>query len=195
MPRFLPLLVALGPLVRLHAAGVELHIEYSAIQKVLAQQAFADNGRMYVRNDARNRCSFAYLENPVVGGIEGRIQIQVAFAGRSATNLFGRCLGFGDQFAIRILATPDYDGSVVRLKDVAVETAKDTLYARKVREAITQDLPKKFQYPVVSEAKRILESRRGGEVYQQQLRRFQINAIKVTPEALVLLLEFTLVLK
>ena len=72
---------------------------------------------------------------------------------------------------------------------------KESFYARKVREAIVKHLPSRFQYKVAEEAKRILESERPGEPYTQQLRNFSVSAIRVTPEAMMLQLEFTLVVK
>lgn len=177
-------------------AGVELHIQYSAIEKVLAQQAFADSGRMYVKGSPENHCSYAYLENPVMGGLDGRLLIKALFSGRSGANLFGKCLGFGDTFAMEILAMPVYDGGLMRLQQVVVQTnGNDNFYVRKVRESVAEKLPKTFAYQVSSEAKRILEAPLEQEPYRQKLQNFQITRIRVTPQALVLTLEFTLIVQ
>jgi hypothetical protein len=79
----------------LNAAGVELQVQYSAIQKVMARQMFGESGRMYVKGSPETRCSFAYLENPVLGEAAGRIEIRARFSGKNAANFFGRCIGFG----------------------------------------------------------------------------------------------------
>ncbi len=180
----------------LNAAGVELQVQYSAIQKVMARQMFGESGRMYVKGSPETRCSFAYLENPVLGEAAGRIEIRARFSGKNAANFFGRCIGFGDVFDMRIMASPYYDGGLIRLKDVAVETAgRDSIYARKVRAAITENLSRKFEYKVADEARRILERPQSGEPYQQQLQNFQVSQIRVTPAALLLTLEFTLVVQ
>ncbi len=180
----------------LNAAGVELQVQYSAIQKVMARQIFGESGRMYVKGSPQTRCSFAYLENPVLGEAAGRIEIRARFSGKNAANFFGRCIGFGDGFDMRIMASPYYDGGLIRLKDVVVETAgRDSIYARKVRAAITENLTRKFEYKVADEARRILERPQVGEPYQQQLQNFQVSQIRVTPAALLLTLEFTLVVQ
>jgi len=78
-----------------------------------------------------------------------------------------------------------------------VETPdKNSYYSKKVRSSITDNLGRKFEYRVSDEARRILE-RKGdsSEPYRQQLERFQVSQIQVTPAALVLTLEFTLVVK
>lgn len=189
-------LLALLLLPNLYGAGVELQVQYSAIQKVMARQMFGISGRMYVKGSPETRCSFAYLENPVLGEAAGRIEIKARFSGKNAASLFGRCIGFGDVFDMRIMASPYYDGGLIRLKDVDVETAgRDSLYARKVRAAITENLSKKFEYKVADEARRILERPQSGEPYKQRLQNFQVSQIRVTPAALLLTLEFTLVVQ
>lgn len=171
-------------------------MQYSAIQKVLAQQMFGEEGKLYVKGTPTNHCSFAYLENPMLAGADGNIEIRAHFSGKNATSFFGRCWGMGDTFDLRVIAVPYFVDGLIRLRNVNVETAgRDTFYARKVREHIIADLPKKFEYRVTDEAKRILERKPSNEPYQQQLQNFQVSQIKVTPEALVLWLEFTLIVK
>lgn len=178
------------------AAGVELQIQYSALQKVLAQQMFADRGRLWVKGNPESKCSYAYLEQPAIGGTEGKLQILAKFFGKNATSFFGRCLGFGDIFDLKVYAVPYYQDGFIRLRDVDVDTGgRETFYARKVRESIRDDLPKKFSYKVSDEAKRILERKPSNEPYQQQLSSFNVSQIRVTPAAIVLTLEFTLVVK
>lgn len=175
---------------------MELQIQFSAVQKVLATQMFANEGRFYVRGDAQEKCSYAFLENPTVDGLEGAIQIRARFQGRNGTNIFGLCLGPGDTFDLKILAAPYFDTGSMRLREVRVESGtKNGFYARRVREAIQKDLPAKFEFKVDEEAKRLLENKKPNEPYQQQLTKFQISSIRVTPQALVLSLDFTLVVK
>lgn len=179
------------------AAGVELQIQYSAIQTALAEQMFAPDGRHWVRGDLKNRCSFAYIENPVVGGnSEGKLVIRAKFAGRNAANFFGLCLGPGDAFDLNILATPYYQNGSIRLKDIHVDGGRpESFYSGKVREAVRDTLPKKFDYKAADEARKILQREAAGKPFQHELKDFQISQIRVTPEAVILNLEFTLVVK
>lgn len=178
-------------------AGVELQIQYSAIQTALSEQMFAPDGRYWVRGDVKNRCNFAYIENPVVGGTaDGQLVIHTRFAGRNATNVFGLCLGLGDAFDLNIVATPYYQDGSIRLKDVRVDSMRpETFYANKVREAVRETLPKKFDYKASDEARRILQRETAGKPFQHQLKDFQISQIRVTPEAVILNVEFTLIVK
>jgi hypothetical protein len=189
---FLLFLLAIQPL---RAAGVELQIQYSAIQRALAQQVFPGDGRMYVKGTPETKCNYAYLEHPTVGGLEGHIEIKAKFSGRNATSFFGHCLGLGDTFDLRIVAIPMFDKGMIRLQSVEVETLKDTYYSKRVRESIQENLAKKFEYNVTEEARKLLERKLPGETFQQQLKNFQVAAIRATAEALILQLEFTLIVK
>lgn len=66
------------------------------IRALLAEQAFTDEGRFYVKGQkTKKKCSFAYLENPESSAEGNRLRIRARFTGRSATDLFGRCAGVG----------------------------------------------------------------------------------------------------
>ena len=177
-------------------AGAELQIEYSAIGKVLAQQVFTQEGRKYVRGDKKQRCNFAYLDHPEISGANGRLNIRAHFTGRSAQNIFGRCVGLGDSFDIQIASRPYYHDGVIALKDVRVESInKDGVYIRMVRAALAYSLGNEFHYRVMDDAKRMLEAPRDPLPISQELRSFKVSEIRVTSDALVLTLDFTLTVK
>lgn len=179
------------------AGGVELQIQYSAIQNALAEQMFATDGRYWVRGDVKNRCNYAYIEHPLVRGTaDGQLAIQARFAGRNATNVFGLCFGLSDAFDLLILATPYYQDGSIRLKDVRVDSmGPETFYSNKVREAVRATLPKKFDYKASEEARKILMREAEGKPFLHELKDFQIAQIRVTPEAVILNVEFTLIVK
>jgi len=176
--------------------GAELQIEFSAIGKVLTQQVFTQEGRKYVRGDKKQRCNFAYLEQPQISGNSGRLGIRAHFTGRSAQNIFGRCVGLGDSFDVQIVSTPYYHDGVIALKDVRVESInKDGVYIRMVRVALAYSLANEFQYRVMDDAKRMLEAPRDPLPISHELRSFKVSEIRVTGDALVLSLDFTLTVK
>ena len=163
---------------------------------MLAEQVFTQEGRKYVKGSKATRCSFAYLENPDISGVDGRLRIKAHFTGRSAAKLFGGCVGLGDSFDASISAIPYYQDGVMRLRDVRVESRdKDGLYIRRVRAALADSLSKEFAYRIAEDAKRILESRPEKASYSQQLVRFHVAEIRVTPESLVLAVEFAVAVR
>jgi hypothetical protein len=179
-----------------HPAGaMELRIHYTALQRILADQMFTQDGRRYVRGTPATKCNYAYLENPDLHGdtASGRLNVKARFSGRSALDLFGRCMGLGDSFDVSITAMPYFHDGAIRFKDVVVESKKDGFYIRRVLAGLTTTLRSQFAYKVADEAKKILEEKRGN--YSQELSGFQVSDIRATGDALVLTLEFTLAVK
>src|SRR5581483_905889 len=170
-------------LVHPAAASVELRIHYAALQRILAEQMFTQDGRRYVKGAPTAKCNYAYLEHPDLHGESGgRLNVRAKFSGRAALDLFGRCVGLGDSFDVSITAMPYFEKGAIRLRGVIVETKKDSFYIRRVRAALTSTLRTQFAYKVAEDAKKILEEKRGN--YTQELSGFQVSGIQATGDAL-----------
>ena len=59
---------ALLMLFAMNAGAVELHLQFAALERMLAEQVFTQEGRRYVRGTKQSKCNFAYLEKPQVRG-------------------------------------------------------------------------------------------------------------------------------
>lgn len=178
------------------AAGAELAIHFTAIQKILAQLVFTQDGRKYLRGAPTARCNYAYLENPQVGGDGGMLKMTARFSGRSALDVFGKCIGLGDSFEASITAMPYYQDGVLRLKNVkVVGKGRDGYYIRRVCAALADSLRTQFQYRLLDSAKLILERKQDGTAYSQEVVRFQVPSVQVTSDAVVLTLDFMLAVK
>jgi hypothetical protein len=177
------------------ASAAELHVEFAALQRLLAEQYFTQEGRRYVRGDPKARCQYAYLENPQIWEDHGRVRVKARFSGRSAFNLFGKCVGLGDSFDLTFAALPYYHNGAIALKDIEVQVFRDTYYARKVRVAMLENLRTGFQYKVDADARRILEQPRPNASYRQELASFRVEGVRVSSSALILTLDFQLVVK
>src|ERR1035441_7250602 len=188
----LPLLLALC----LPAHAVELHLQYGALERMIAEAVFTQDGRRYVHNDKSNKCNFAYLEKPQIQGADGRLRIRAKFTGRSALNVIGQCVGLGDAFTVVLTATPEYrNGNIVLTKVVAASDRKTGIYIRKVCSILGTSLERDFKYPLSAAAKRILEDSSSQPGYKRELRDFQVPAVRVTEDALVIQVDFALVVK
>jgi hypothetical protein len=187
------------PLCGARAADLEIH--YTAIQKILAQEVFTQDGRRYVHGSAAAKCSFAYLEHPELRGDNGRLVLKAHFSGRSALDVFGRCIGLGDSFDVYITAVPYYHNQSIGLKDIRVEgrTARGELitgyYIRRVCAALGDSLRKQFDCRVADQAKRLLEQTAPQAAYRQELLDFTVQQIRVMPEALIVTVDFRLAVK
>jgi hypothetical protein len=178
------------------ARAVELHLQFGALERMLAETVFTQDGRRYVYHDKSNKCSFAYLEKPQIQGADGRLRIRAKFTGRSALNVIGQCVGLGDAFIVIVTATPEYrSGNIVLQHVVAASDGRTGIYIRNVCRILGASLERDFKYPLAAEAQRILQDSSGQPGYKRELHDFQVPAIRVTNDALVIQADFTLVVK
>jgi hypothetical protein len=185
----------------LSVRAAELEIHYTAIQKILAQEVFTQDGRRYVRGSPGAKCSFAYLEHPELHGDNGILTLKARFTGRSALDVFGRCIGMGDSFDVYITASPYYRNQSIGLKDVRVESRapqgapRTGYYIRRVCAALGDSLRKQFEYRIGDQARRILEQTAPQAPYRQELLDLSVPRIQVTPDALIVTVDFRLAVK
>ena len=186
------LVLALQPAAR----AVELHLQFGALERMLAEAVFTQDGRRYVYHDKTNKCNFAYLEKPQIQSADGRLRIRAKFTGRSALNVIGQCVGMGDAFQVVVMATPAYrNGNIVLDHVTATSEGKTGIYIRKVCGILGNSLERDFKYPLSSEAKRILEDSSGEPGYKRELRNFVVPSIRVSDDSLVIEADFSLVVK
>jgi hypothetical protein len=173
------------------AAAVELHIQFGALERMLAEQVFTEEGRRYVKGDRATRCNFAYLEAPHIESDGPRLRIHARFTGRSALNVLGQCVGLGDAFPVVITARPVYRDGQLRLAEVAASSEnRSGLYIRRVCAALAAGLPRDFHYPLETEARKTLE-----DPGRRELQNFRVPDVRVENGALVLVVEFDLKVK
>lgn len=186
-------IVSAGP-----ALAVDLELRYAALERLVASQLFTQDGRSYVKGTPAAKCQYAYLEAPhfaAADKAEGRLRISARFSGRSSLDLFGGCVGMGDSFDLTIQASPVARKGVIVMDNVQVTTVKDSYYIRRVRQALTESFGKNFKIDVRDQAKALLEQSRDNSSYRQELTGFDLSEVRVIPDALVLVVEFKLVVK
>jgi hypothetical protein len=178
------------------AFPADLEIRYSALERMVAAQMFTQEGRRYVKGNQATKCQFAYLEAPKLSASGTRLQVAARFSGRSAMDLFSRCVGMGDSFDLTLTAVPVPRKGAIAFEDTQVSTPKDSYYIRRVRSAMMRTFDRDFKIEIRDQARRLLEQPvTTGSVYQQELKDLDLNAIRVTPDALVLVVDFKLVVK
>jgi len=177
------------------ALPADLEIRYSALERMVAAQMFTQEGRRYVRGNKAAKCQYAYLEAPKLSAAGERLKVTARFSGSSAMDLFSRCVGMGDSFDVDITAVPVPRKGAITFQDPQVSTVKDSYYIRRVRTAMMRTFDQDFKIEIRDQARRLLEQPTTGAVYQQELKDLDLNAIRVTPDALVLVVDFKLVVK
>jgi hypothetical protein len=182
--------LVLSLLIASYARAVELQIAFQALERMLAEQVFTEEGRRYVKGDRANRCNFAYLEDPKIDADGGRLRIRAKFTGRSSLNVLGQCVGLGDAFPVTVTARPVYKDGNLRLTDVSATGDRSGFYIRRVCAALSSSLGSDFKYPLEAEAKRLLEE--GGK---RDVRDFKVPSVWVSGDALVLAVDFSIRVK
>jgi len=176
--------------------AADLEIRYSALERMVAAQMFTQEGRRYVRCNQAAKCQYAYLEAPKLSAANGRLQVNARFSGSSALDLFSRCVGMGDSFNLTVTALPVPRKGAIGFEDAQVSTPKDSYYIRRVRTAMTQSFDKDFKIDIRDQARRLLEQPASpNQTYQQELKDLDLTGIRVTPDALVLVIDFKLIVK
>src|SRR5205823_8977638 len=128
---------------------------------------------------------FAYLESPRLGSDEDRLRVTARFSGRSALDMFGRCVGLGDSFDLTLTALPIPKNGAIAFQNVKVSTAKDSYYIRRVRSSLEQSFSKDFKVEVKEQARKLLEQPGSGS-YGREMSGFDLNGVQVIEGALVL---------
>ena len=178
------------------AFAADLEIRYSALERMVAAQMFTQEGRRYVRGNRAAKCQYAYLEAPKLSAANGRLQVNARFSGSSALDLFSRCVGMGDSFNLTVTALPVPRKGAIGFEDAQVSTPKDSYYIRRVRTAMSQSFDKDFKIDIRDQARRLLEQPASpNQTYQQELKDLDLTGIRVTPDALVLVIDFKLIVK
>lgn len=179
--------------------GAELELRYAAIERVIADQLFSQDGRLYVRGSKATKCKFAYLESPHVGAMDGRLRVTGRFSGRTALDMFGGCVGLGDSFDFTLIAAPMVKNGALAFKDVNVSTPRDSFYIRRVRQALTSSFSRDFKIEVRDQARHLVEQGpapgTAKPLYQEELASFDLRDVRVQPDAVVLVMDFRLVVK
>jgi hypothetical protein len=179
-----------------NCSAAEIELRFTTIERIIAAQLFTQDGRHYVRGNPTTRCKFAYLETPHIDSDNGRIRVRARFSGRSAVN-FGGCVGLGDSFDLTLTAAPAVHNGAIVLHDVSITTPRDSYYIKRVRSALAQSISKDFRIELKDQAKKLLESQDPPKdaLYKQELASFDLGEVRVTGDALVLVVEFRLVVK
>lgn len=177
----------------------ELELRYAAIERVIADQLFSQEGRLYVRGNKATKCQFAYLESPHVGAVDGRLRVTARFSGRTALDMFGGCVGLGDSFDFTLLAVPVVKNGALAFNEVNLSTRRDSFYIRRVRQALTSSFSRDFKIEVRDQARHLLEQApapgSAKPLYREELASFDLRDVRVQPDAVVLVMDFRLVVK
>jgi hypothetical protein len=170
----------------LHLAAIEIEIRFSLLESLLAKQLFTEDGKRYVRGDAKNRCNFAYLADPHFSSRDSQLLIRARFTGRSSMDVFGKCLGFGDSFEFEVLSQLTTRAGTLLLDKPQVQIlSRDTFYSRKVLKALQASIGDAVRYPLRDEIRKLLETGSANTPYKISIPKIEIRSVQILKDSLL----------
>ena len=108
----------------------------------------------------------------------------------------GGCIGLGDSFDLTLVAAPVVRNGAIGFKDVRVATTRDSFYIRRVRAALIEAFVKDVKIEVKEQARKIRWSNlkaKASVACKTEMASFNLTEVRITPDALVLVIDFRLV--
>ncbi len=122
----------------------EIRVGYPVLEALIRKAVFVQENRYYLEGDASQRCRYVYLEDPRVGGEEGRLTIRMHLSAQAAVEIRGRCMGAGDSMEVLVSGVPTVRGDEVFLSDLIVD-APGRSYLSRLTAFAEQDLAQRLR--------------------------------------------------
>jgi hypothetical protein len=167
--------------------GAEIVLEQSAVQKLLVDGLFKDNGRYYVH---RGVCS-AYLETPTVTLSGGRVVIRSHLSGRFGIDAGGNCIGVGLASWTVVSGAPSASGPVVRLGDIRIDDVEDGNTRLLLNSGLVPSLPNAIELDVLKAVRAMLQG--ASTQIQAEVQALSIQSVGVADNKLSVRFDFKLV--
>jgi hypothetical protein len=177
------------------AFAVDLEIRYGALERLIGEQAFTADGRRYVQGSKDQKCRYAFLEKPKLSAAGDRLQLKVNFSGKTALGMFGRCVGLGDAFELTLTAKPVVSKGSIAFEQFVASTPRDSFYIRRVRAALAQTLNKEFRLDIMEQARTMIETPQQVGKFQQEIKDLRLGGVRVSPDSLILAVDFKVIVK
>ena len=143
----------LAALCCVRAAAAEIVLETSAVDKLVKQSIFVENGRHYL---AKGAC-YAYLEQPTTTLRGGRVWIRAHLSSRLGIDRGTDCIGAS--FATWIVSSgrPVAAGSAIGLEDVRIDSVEDQAARAVIDGGLLPALPSAVNLDLKASIEHLLE--------------------------------------
>jgi len=185
------LVLAVAMLAPLPTRAADITMAHSAIERLIWNVLLTDGGRAYLEGTSTEECRYAFIQEPRVSGLDGRLNVRFLFSGLAAAGVAGRCVGPGDTFDIVVSGVPALAAGVLYFRDLRVE-APDTAYFRLVRSLVERELNARMRYPIQQDLSHVAATLAAPRGYSLSVDGMQLEGIEIDEEAVHLSLEFSL---
>jgi hypothetical protein len=169
------------------AHGAEIVLEQSAVQKLVVESLFRDNGRYVLQ---RGACS-AWLDNPTVTLATGRVVIRAHLSARVGMDFGDSCAGVDLSSWATVSGAPGAQGTSVRLSDIRIEDVGDANTRIVLNSGLAPTLPGALDLDVLKAVRPMLQGA-GGQL-QAEVQALNIESVRVADNRLSVRFDFRVV--
>jgi hypothetical protein len=177
-------LMAVTVLSAAPANGAEIVLEQSAVQKLVVESLFKDNGRYYIQ---RGACS-AYLDSPAVTLTGGRVVIRSRLNARLGMDLGDSCAGVDLASWTTVSGEPSAQGTSVRLTNIRIEEVGDANTRIVLNSGLVPTLPGAVELDVLKAVRSMLQGASGQLVVE--VLALNIESVRVADNRLSVRFDF-----
>ena len=177
-------LMAVAVLSTAPANGAEIVLEQSAVQKLVVESLFRDNGRYYIQ---RGACS-AYLDRPAVTLAGGRVVIRSRLNARLGMDFGDSCAGVDLASWTTVSGEPSAQGTSVRLANIRIEEVGDANTRIVLNSGLVPTLPGAVELDVLKAVRSMLQGASGQ--LQVEVLALNIESVRVADNKLSVRFDF-----
>jgi hypothetical protein len=166
------------------AQAAEIILQQSAVQKLVVESLFKDNGRYVLQ---RGACR-AWLEKPAVSLTAGRVVIRAHLLARLGMDFGDSCAGVDLDSWATVSGAPSAQGTTVRLTDIRVEDVGDANTRIVLNSGLVPTLPGALELDVLKAVRAMLQDA-GGQL-QVDVQALTIESVRVADNRLVVRFDF-----
>ena len=176
------LAAALFPAAAAH--GAEIVLEQSAVQKLVVESLFKENGRYVLQ---RGACS-AWLDHPAVTLANGRVVIRSHLSARVGMDFGDSCAGVDLASWATVSGEPSAQGTTVRLANIRVEDVGDANTRIVLDAGVVPTLPGAIDLDVLKAVRSMLQG--ASSQLQVDVQALSIESVRVVDNRLTVRFDF-----
>ena len=166
------------------ARGAEIVLEQSAVQKLVVESLFRDNGRYYIQ---RGACA-AWLDSPSVTLAGGRVVIRSHLSARVGMDFGDSCAGVDLASWATFSGEPSAQGTTVRLTGIRIEDVGDANTRIVLNSGVVPALPGALELDVLKSVRAMLQGASGQ--LQVDVQALNIESVRVADNRLSIRFDF-----